>query len=142
MDIVHAHSGLEIVHRKECLRLLDGQKVGRLGFLVGDQPMILPVNYAVEAGVVVFRTGEGSKLDAAVGSKVAFEVDDIDVSTRSGWSVVIQGVAEDITDSDDWFVESLRQVSTWRPGAADHYVRITPSVMSGRRVSPPTATPS
>ena len=141
MDIAHAHSGLEIVPRKECLRLLGGQKVGRLGFLVGDQPMILPVNYAVQGGVVVFRTGEGSKLDAAIGTKVAFEVDDIDVSAGSGWSVVVQGVAEDITDSDDWFVESLRQVSTWRPSAAHHYVRITLGVISGRRVSP-TATAS
>lgn len=142
MDIVHAHSGLEVVPRKECLGLLAGQKVGRLGFVVGDQPMVLPVNYAVQGDVVVFRTGEGSKLEAAVGTKVVFEVDNIHAATGSGWSVVVQGVAEDITDSDDWFVASLRGVAapTWMPGTADHFVRITPKVISGRRL-PATATP-
>ena len=136
MDSLHARSGLEIIPRKECLLLLAGQKVGRLGFVVDGQPMVLPVNYAIQGDVVVFRTGEGSKLDAAHGTKVAFEVDDVDSDAGSGWSVVVQGVAEEIAAGGDWLDESLRAGagSTWIPAPADHYVRITPNVISGRRL--------
>lgn len=136
MDRLHSPSGLEILPRKECLLLLAGQKVGRLGFLVDGHPMVLPVNYAVQGDVVVFRTGEGSKLEAAHGTKVAFEVDDVDAVTGSGWSVVIQGVADEIPATGDWLDESLRASAgpTWIPAPTDHYVRITPSVISGRRL--------
>ncbi len=136
-----AHSGMEIIPRKECLRLLASRNVGRLGFVVGDQPLVLPVNYAVHGDVVVFRTGEGSKLDVAPSAKVAFEVDDVDAAAGQGWSVVVQGVAEEITDRDDWFSESLRSgaAPTWMPGVAGHYVRIVPSLISGRRLPRPGA---
>ena len=136
MEILHARSGLEIIPRKECLLLLAGQKVGRLGFVVDGQPMVLPVNYTVQGDIVVFRTGEGSKLEAAHGAMVAFEVDDVDTDQGSGWSVVVQGVAEEIPATGDWLDESLRAGAgpTWIPAPADHYVRITPSVISGRRL--------
>ena len=75
MDVPQTGSGMEIIPRKECLGLLAGHEVGRLGFLVGDQPMVLPVNYAAQGNVVVFRTDDGTKLDAVSGKKVAFEVD-------------------------------------------------------------------
>src|SRR5688572_32374595 len=119
MESLHARSGLEIIPRKECLLLLAGQKVGRLGFVIDGQPMVLPVNYGIQGDVVVFRTGEGTKLDAARLGKVAFEIDEVDVESRTGWSVVVQGVAEEITDTDDWFAESLRAAAakTWVPGA-------------------------
>jgi uncharacterized protein len=49
--------------------------------------------------MVVFRTGEGTKLDAAiVGSRVAFEVDETDAAARTGWSVVVRGEAVEVTD--------------------------------------------
>ncbi len=141
MGDVIAHSGMEVIPRDECLRLLGSQKVGRLGFVVGDQPLVLPVNFALQGDVVVFRTGEGSKLDSTQLAKVAFEVDAVDVGTGSGWSVVVQGVADEITDVDSWFAEELRRGApvTWVPGAADHYVRINPTVVSGRRVPQLTA---
>lgn len=128
--------GMEILPRPECFRLLSSQTVGRLGFLVGDQPLVLPVNFAVVRDVVVFRTGRGSKLDAALGTKVSLEVDEVDVPTADGWSVVIQGVAEEITHADDWFDEALRQGAppTWDSGSKEHYVRIIPHVISGRRL--------
>lgn len=139
MDVPHARSGLEIIDRAECLRLLSTRTVGRLAFAVGDQPLVLPVNYAVEGDVVVFRTGEGTKLDFAPSAKVAFEVDDIHEETLSGWSVVVQGVAHEMTDDDDWFVASLRTptLRTWVPAAAEHWVRIVPSHISGRRLPGP-----
>jgi uncharacterized protein len=135
MQEVGKGTRVEIMSRPECFRLLSSQTVGRLGFLVGDQPLVLPVNFAVVRDVVVFRTGRGSKLDAALGTKVSFEVDDVDIVTASGWSVVVQGVAEEITHGDHWFDEALRQgaAPTWVSGGKDHYVRIIPHVISGRR---------
>ena len=136
MESLHARSGLEIIPRKECLLLLASQKVGRLGFVVDGQPIVLPVNYVVQGDIVVFRTGEGIKLDAAHGAKVAFEVDEVDAEAGSGWSVVVQGVAEEILGTGDWLDAALRAHAgpTWIPAPADHYVRITPTVISGRRL--------
>lgn len=129
-------TGVEILPRPECFRLLSSRAVGRLGFLVGDQPLVLPVNFAVVRDVVVFRTGRGSKLDAALGTKVAFEVDEVDRATAEGWSVVVQGLAEEITHTDHWFDEALRRgaAPSWVSGGQDHYVRIIPTVISGRRI--------
>ena len=131
-----ARSGMELMTRGECLRLLGTQRVGRLAFLAGDQPMVLPVNYGVENGVVVFRTGEGAKLDGARTGKVAFEVDDLDRDGCGGWSVVVQGVADDITGTGDWFEQRLQAIAgpACVPGVADHVVRITPGQISGRRM--------
>lgn len=138
-----AQSGMEIISREECLRLLAGQTIGRLGFLAGDQPMILPVNYAIKAGIVIFRTGVGTKLEAVVDAKVAFEVDAVDLDARTGWSVVVQGIAQEITDDVDVFAEALRQASapTWLPEPADHYMRIVARHVSGRRLPGHTGLP-
>jgi nitroimidazol reductase NimA-like FMN-containing flavoprotein (pyridoxamine 5'-phosphate oxidase superfamily) len=130
---------VEILPRPECFRLLASQTVGRLGFVVGDQPLVLPINFAVVRDVVVFRTGRGSKLGSALGTKVCFEVDEADAVAGGGWSVVVQGVAEEITHGDHWFDEALRRgaATTWISGGQDHYVRIIPHVISGRRLIPP-----
>lgn len=139
-----AASGLDIIPLTECLHLLAGQRIGRLGFVVGDQPLVLPVNYAMAADIVLFRTGAGTKLEAAMDAKVAFEVDEVDAEAGTGWSVVVQGEAQEITDDVDVFAEVLREAAapTWIPGPADHYVRIVPSLISGRRITGPGSPPT
>ena len=111
--------------------------------MIDGQPMVLPVNYAVSSEIVIFRTGEGSKLEASHGARVAFEIDAVDETDGSGWSVVVQGVAEEIADSGDWLDESLRAKAgpTCIAGPADHCVRFTPDVISGRRLPAPTPSP-
>ena len=136
MQHLSDRTSVEILPRPECFRLLSSQAVGRLGFVVGDQPLVLPVNFTVVRDVVVFRTGRGSKPDAALGRKVSFEVDEVDAAEADGWSVVVQGVAEEITHGDHWFDEALRRGAepSWVSGGEDHYVRIIPVVISGRRL--------
>src|SRR5215212_3724547 len=136
MQHLSDRTSVEILPRPECFRLLSSQAVGRLGFVVGDQPLVLPVNFTVVRDVVVFRTGRGSKLNAALGRKVSFEVDEVDAAEADGWSVVVQGVAEEITHGDHWFDEALRRGAepSWVSGGKDHYVRIIPVVISGRRL--------
>jgi len=119
----------------ECLALLGHRVVGRVAFICGDGPVIVPVNYLLDEGTVVFRTTYGTTLDTiGSGARVAFEVDAIDEATHSGWSVVVAGKAEEI-----WRPEELERarnlpLQPWAPGDRAHYVRILPSSISGRRI--------
>lgn len=126
---------LEAIPVDECLQLLESRYVGRIAFLEGGRPQILPVNYAMFEGSVVFRTDYGALLDAVHMSEVAFEVDAIDPEYRTGWSVVVRGRAEEV-----WRPEELARMRDlplrpWAPGARDHYVRIDPTSITGRRIS-------
>ena len=92
-------NGLEVLDREECLRLLATATLGRLGLTSGALPTVLPVNFRLDSERVLVRTGRGSKLDAATqNTVVAFEVDDFDPLFQSGWSVVIVGMAREVTD--------------------------------------------
>jgi hypothetical protein len=57
------------------------------------------VNYALDQRAVVVRTHPGTKLSAADHANVTFEVDHIDPISRSGWSVLIRGLAEEVTSA-------------------------------------------
>ena len=78
---------MDVIGRDECLQLLATRGFGRLAVVVQDQPLIFPVNYALDRSSVVFRTDEGTKLYAAVGRPVAFEIDDADAIYHEGWSL-------------------------------------------------------
>jgi uncharacterized protein len=81
----------------DCLKLLKLAYVGRIGISIHALPVILPVNYVLHEGDVVFRVGSGTKLAAATaGAVVAFEVDHSDPQGTSGWSVLLQGRVEEI----------------------------------------------
>ena len=74
-------NGLEVLDRQECLRLLATATIGRIGITLGALPVILPVNFRLVDDRIVFRTGVGTKLDAATcNTIVAFEVDAVDPS--------------------------------------------------------------
>src|SRR3954463_3559743 len=120
----------------ECMKLLATRRVGRLAFVVDGQPLVFPVNYAVDNGSVVFRTDRGSKLTNAPMSKVAFEVDDINEETIEGWDVVVQGHADDITGSIDERSEALKHIviEPFAPGLKWHWIRIVPTMVTGRRL--------
>jgi nitroimidazol reductase NimA-like FMN-containing flavoprotein (pyridoxamine 5'-phosphate oxidase superfamily) len=91
---------------------------------------------------VVFRSDEGIKLDAAIRrAYVAFEVDGADEATHTGWSVLVRGEATEITDADDLARVGQLLLYPWAPGAKTHYIRILPSVLTGRRITVPHDTP-
>ena len=127
----------------ECRRLLGERHLGRLAFVDADGPVILPVNYALDQGAVVFRTDPGSKLDAAAaGATVAFEVDAADERDRTGWSVVVRGQAGEVAEPAD--LERLRALPLypWAPGAKARYVRIRRATVTGRRIALPADLPT
>jgi nitroimidazol reductase NimA-like FMN-containing flavoprotein (pyridoxamine 5'-phosphate oxidase superfamily) len=122
---------------EQCRRLLATQEVGRLGFISNGHPEVLPVNYVLDGDAVLFTTSPGSKLWGASCAPVAFEVDSVDSATRSGWSVVVHGVAQEITSDDTASVrDRLAAVapSPWPGGSAHNLVRLPTTSITGRRV--------
>jgi nitroimidazol reductase NimA-like FMN-containing flavoprotein (pyridoxamine 5'-phosphate oxidase superfamily) len=126
---------IEVLSEQQCLDLLASQDLGRIAFTVGEQPEIFPVNYATDRAIVVFRTATGTKLEQALVSRVAFEVDEWDPQTKLGWSVVLKGIAEEVTTGIDPFSAKLRThaVSPLAPGERERWIAIYPSEISGRR---------
>ena len=128
-------ASLETMAEEECIELLVRHHLGRIAVLAGGQPLIFPVNYAYGDRLIAFRTGTGTKLASAPNARVAFEIDDYDPVTGAGWSVVVQGVAYEITDAVDRQSQLARQllVTPLAPGQRDHWIGVHPTEMSGRR---------
>ena len=130
-------NGLEVLDPAECARLLASATFGRIGITVSALPTILPINYRLVDGRIVFRTAPGTKLDAATrGAVVAFEVDSIDPLDHSGWSVVVTGVASEVTDPRDLADLERAQIPRWAPSPQDRIVELPLHMVSGRRLRP------
>ncbi|WP_369134848.1 pyridoxamine 5'-phosphate oxidase family protein [Modestobacter sp. I12A-02662] len=91
-----AEGWLDEIPTDECYRLLTTQEIGRLGVNAEEYPLIVPVNLAMDGTTIVIRTRAGTRLAAAQHARVTFEVDEIDRRTRSGWSVLARGLAEEV----------------------------------------------
>ena len=123
----------------ECRTLLATRQLGRIGLAGGSFPLILPVNYVLDGDAVVIRTDSPKITASADHTRVAFEVDDVDERTRSGWSVLVQALAEEVTGGRrDELVERLRTAggTSWAPGEHGHWIRLIPKVVTGRRIVP------
>jgi nitroimidazol reductase NimA-like FMN-containing flavoprotein (pyridoxamine 5'-phosphate oxidase superfamily) len=123
--------------REECLELLGSQHFGRLAVVMNGMPVIRPVNYVFDrrSQSVVFRTGRGSKFHALLhAAKASFEIDGIDETTRTGWSVVIQGVTAEVTGSSEIGRLNKLGLDAWAPGPKPHWVRVRARAVSGRRL--------
>ena len=108
--------------------------VGRFVFTVGALPAVVPVTFALDGEVAVCCTSAGSRLArAAAGGVLALQADDIDVASRSGWSVVATGVAEVVRDPAE-VSRITGLVRPWVPGTLDVAIRLPLTVLTGRRV--------
>ncbi|MFC7656796.1 pyridoxamine 5'-phosphate oxidase family protein [Pseudonocardia benzenivorans] len=111
---------LQVLDVDECYRLLATEQIGRLGVNAEHYPLIFPVNFALDGTTIVIRTDTGTKLSAADHANVTFEVDQIDRGTRAGWSVLVRGLAEEVTaEHRAELVERTRAsgVEPWAPGS-------------------------
>ncbi len=123
----------ELTH-DECLELLARNDVGRLAVTLEDgQPDVFPVNYRLDGDRIVFRSLSGTKLSHAALNKVAFEVDER--SEAAAMSVVVKGVGREITDALDPASERQRHLELGTLLRGDHWVRIVPAAITGRRVA-------
>ena len=128
-------STLEELPRAECLRLLATVPVGRIVYTRQAMPAVEPVSFALDGGGIVIRTDPGGKLAAAISrAVVAFEGDDLDPVTRSGWSVTVVGRSQEVTDPGEMARLHKLGIKSWAPGAREHFIRIEPGIVTGRRL--------
>lgn len=127
---------LEVLADGECLKLLRSHDLGRIALVDRDgRPLIFPVNYFFDEGVVVFRTGPGSKLDLAPGTYVSFEIDAWDPDEGIGWSVLAKGIARDVTNPRGAPTARMRfwPVRPAAPGSREHWIGVWVNEITGRR---------
>jgi hypothetical protein len=131
---------VEHLESRQCWDLLRQVSVGRLAVWIDDHPDIFPLNYTVDHGTLVFRTDEGTKLSGALGgTPVALEADGVDAVTGMAWSVVVKGKAAAVTGIEGVLETASLYLFPWQAGKKDHFVRVTPDSVTGRRfkVTPP-----
>ncbi|GAA2246390.1 MULTISPECIES: pyridoxamine 5'-phosphate oxidase family protein [Streptomyces] len=120
----------------ECRSLLSTHGVGRLAVPADSGPVVVPVNYSVVDGGIVFRTEPGTVPAQADGQRVAFETDRIDEAFSEGWSVLVRGPATTVTDPDEVARLAEQVYSTpWAGGRRDLWLRIEPVAVTGRRIT-------
>ena len=136
MRLLDPRSGIDVLEREECLELLESDLVGRLAVVSAGAPSVFPINYVMDDETVVFRTAPGTKLDAGPRAPACFEIDDFDRTNRTGWSVVVSGRLEEITAADAALLARVRAlpVDPWAVGERDHWMRLVPRMITGRRV--------
>jgi nitroimidazol reductase NimA-like FMN-containing flavoprotein (pyridoxamine 5'-phosphate oxidase superfamily) len=130
------------IDEAESLQLIAHGGIGRIAYQGRYGPAVLPVNYKWHDGAIVFRTARHSALDEDLQTgiaggeyKVAFEIDDIDTAGRQGWSVLIQGPAHHVSESErEGAIEA--GVEPWPAGDRELFVRIVPTHITGRRIGP------
>jgi transcriptional regulator with XRE-family HTH domain len=119
----------------ECRRLIAAGGIGRIAFGTVSGPVVFPVNFAVVAGTIVIRTGEGTMIAGHADEQVAFEVDHLDEALCQGWSVLVRGQAHRVRHPAE--LDHMRQgaaIWPWPGDDRDVYVRIIPGMISGRRI--------
>lgn len=133
---------LEELDEAECLRLIASGGIGRIGYSGRYGPTVMPVNYQLYEGTIVFRTTPDSTTDedlrtgiANAEYKVAFEIDDFDTAARTGWSVLIQGSAHHVESEAERASVAGAGVDPWPGGDRELFLRINPTRVTGRRVS-------
>jgi nitroimidazol reductase NimA-like FMN-containing flavoprotein (pyridoxamine 5'-phosphate oxidase superfamily) len=137
MTVVNARTWIEHLSTQDCWQLLAEAEVGRIAVLVEGQPVIFPVNFGVDARTIVFRTDPGNKLRGLSDhASVSFEVDQVDLDTHRGWSVLVKGRAGEITDAEQTRALDQLPLEFWTIGPKSHWVRIAPSEVTGRRIHP------
>lgn len=120
----------------ESLRLLAGHEVGRVVYTDGGLPAVTPVNYAYDDGRVVMRTSETSRLAGkAPRTIVAFEVDEVDRSARRGWSVVVTGPCETVTDEERLARIDSLGLAPWASGEHKVVLEIATTIVTGYQIA-------
>jgi len=135
---------VEELAEAECLHLVAGQEVGRIAFTGRFGLAVVPVNYRLHEGRIVFRTGQGSSMDEDLRTglkhaeyQVAFEVDQFDPGTRQAWSVLIHGPAHHVRSDQERATAAGSGVTPWVGGSKEQYIQIVPTRITGRRISQP-----
>ncbi|WP_371494699.1 pyridoxamine 5'-phosphate oxidase family protein [Kitasatospora sp. NBC_00374] len=126
---------VEELQPRECWAKMEPGGVGRVARSTPEGPQVLPVNYRTLDGTVLYRTTAQSTAAVAVGERVAFEVDRLDEALGTGWSVLVTGPADQVTEADamERFGKHANP-QPWVGGQRDTWVRIRPDKITGRLI--------
>lgn len=140
-DQVPTDAVLEHLDATECLRLIAPGGIGRVAYTGTYDLTVLPVNYKLHNGVILFRTSVDSLTvdDLRTGIegseyRVAFEVDDFSHASREGWSVLVQGPAHHLDDEAERADALTAGLEAWPGGERDHFIKVSPMRVTGRRI--------
>ncbi len=127
---------LDELSREQCVEILERHVVGRVALCTTMGPRIVPVNYKLHQGNIVFRTTPYSELGTyGRDHEVAFEVDEIDEVRCTGCSAVVRGHAEMVEEYDEVReIKSRDDPAVWAEGRRDLYLRLPLRDVSGRKI--------
>jgi len=130
-------AGFEVLEEDGCYELLGQSSLGRVGVTMDALPAIFPVNYALIELQIVFSTGHGTKLTAALNAAVvAFEADFVNEQGTEAWSVQAIGRAILVDPGSDLEAAAKVAVRALAPVPRRFLVKIRPARISGRRLLP------
>jgi hypothetical protein len=125
---------LVAIAEEECWQLVSTRRWGRLLVVVANHPELFPVDHLVDGRSLLVRTEEGTKLRAALGARVGFEVDEVDDDARLGWTVMLAGYANEVFDTRELELPEIDADEAVWTGDRVHWLRIVPFKVSGRRL--------
>jgi nitroimidazol reductase NimA-like FMN-containing flavoprotein (pyridoxamine 5'-phosphate oxidase superfamily) len=120
--------------RRTCVALLRTAGVGRLVFTVRALPEVIPVNFRISEDSIVIRVADTSHAAGAADTVVAFQADEIDVATRTGWSVTVVGHTSEVLDPAERARIHALPLVAWAGGERDRFIRIPLDRVTGRRL--------
>jgi nitroimidazol reductase NimA-like FMN-containing flavoprotein (pyridoxamine 5'-phosphate oxidase superfamily) len=129
---------LEELSYDQCLQLLRAGDVGRIGVVVDDAPIVVPVNYRLVETVgltfLALRTRPGNAIERG-GLLVAFEIDGLDQAHQQGWSVLVRGTLHHVNPDETDFKERFDS-HPWLLSERDAWLVIQPFAITGRQLHP------
>jgi hypothetical protein len=134
-------SSLQQLSPGECLRLMASVPAGRIIFTRQAMPAVELVNFTLDHGDIIIRTGHSATLAGATrGTVVAFQADSLNPAGQASWSVTVIGHSYEVTDPGE--IRRLEQagLSSRAPGEDEHFIRISPGILNGQQL--PTLTAS
>ena len=128
------HPVLDDMREQECRQLIEAGGVGRVAFELGGRLSVVPVNFGIHDGSVVFRTAATTAIGRYGTGPVAFEIDRIDEGMHEGWSVLISGTARQAGPEESEKLREALTVEPWAGGQREVYIVITPEQVHGHRI--------
>jgi len=128
----------QMLSHAEAMRLLASVEYGRVIFTLHALPAVRPVNHVVDKGRIIIRTRLTTAISTVVASAdsgvvVAYEADDFDSQSQSGWSVVATGWAHRVNDPGQ-VSRCERLLHPW-VNRADTVLAIEPDFVTGFRIT-------
>lgn len=135
MTTADEYARFEPLSQHDVIDLLRTHEVGRVGWTSVEGPVILPVAYAFARGALAFRTAPTGRLaELADRTDAAFQVDEFDVGTATGWSVLVRAVSTRVTEPSE-VVDWLNRLPVpWAPGSREVVIRLDPVRLTGRTI--------